>query len=179
MPYLSVRECLYSMWGMVTCLVTVPISEVTSITTMEVTLFGIYIPQRLLDLTSYGLTHLTPGGILSRLRFNMFRVTTSSILHGRTNEVALDEHNPAFFLFFGQLIWMRYDLVDFHYTISYPLIHMGRLWRRGNLASPDVVDVSELTCHVSPFYWQWVSSIHFSEVNATCQLLIGCVILNA
>ena len=45
MPYLSVRECLYSMWGMVTCLVTVPISEVTSITAMEVTLFGIYIPQ--------------------------------------------------------------------------------------------------------------------------------------
>ena len=96
----------------------------------------------------------TPGGILSRLRFNMFRVTTSSVLHGRTNEVALDEHNPAFFLFFGRLIWTRYDLVDFHYTISYPLIHMGRLWRRGNLASPDVVDVSELTCHVSPFYWQ-------------------------
>ena len=45
MPYLSVRECLYSMWGMVTCLVTVPISEVTSITAMEVTLVEIYIPQ--------------------------------------------------------------------------------------------------------------------------------------
>ena len=118
MPYLSVRECLYSMWETITCLVTVPISEVTSITAMEVTLVGICIPQRLLDLTSDGLTHLTPGGILSRLRFNMFRVTTSSVLHGRTNEVALDEHNPAFFLFFGWLIRMRYDLVDFHYTIN-------------------------------------------------------------
>ena len=98
MPYLSVRECLYSMWE---TLVTVPISEVTSITAMEATLVGICIPQRLLDLTSDGLAHLTPGGILSCLRFNMFKVTTSSVLHGRTNEVALDEHNPAFFLFFG------------------------------------------------------------------------------
>ena len=118
MPYLSVRECLYSMWGTVTCLVTVLISEVTSIIATEVTLFGICIPQRLLDLTSNGLTHLTPGGILSRLRFIMFRVTASSILHGQTNEVALDEHNPTFFLFFGWLIRMRYDLVDFHYTIN-------------------------------------------------------------
>ena len=118
MPYFSVRECLYSMWETVTCLVTVPISEVTSITAMEVTLVGICIPQRLLDLTSDGLTHLTPAGILSHLRFNMFRVTTSSVLHGRTNEVALDEHNLAFFLFFGRLIWTRYDLVDFHYTIN-------------------------------------------------------------
>ena len=119
MPYLSVREYLYSMWGTVTCLVTILISEVTSLTATEVTLFGICIPQRLLDLTSNGLTHLTPGGILSGLRFNMFRVTTSSILHRRMNEVAQDEHNPAFFLFFGRLIWTRYDLVDFHYTIIY------------------------------------------------------------
>ena len=123
MPYLSVREYLYSMWGTVTCLVTILISEVTSLTATEVTLFGICIPQRLLDLTSNGLTHLTPGGILSGLRFNMFRVTTSSILHGRTNEVAQDEHNPAFFLFFGRLIWTRYDLVDFHYTIIYIYIY--------------------------------------------------------
>ena len=124
MPYLSVRECLYSMWGTVTCLVTILISEVTSLTATEVTLFGICIPQRLLDLTSNGFTHLTPGGILSRLRFNMFRVITSSILYGQTNEVAQDEHNPAFFLFFGRFIWTRCDLVDFHYTIIYIYIYI-------------------------------------------------------
>ena len=79
MNYLFVRECLYSMRGTVTCLVTIPIVEEFERfrdnfhNCHEVTLFGICIPQRLLDLTFNGSTRLTPGGILSHLRLNMFR----------------------------------------------------------------------------------------------------------